>query len=52
MAASVKMTAIWDIAPCSLVEVDNVSEVLTSSIVRAIACFYESTRRNPRRLSS
>jgi hypothetical protein len=27
-----KMTALWSIAPCSLVEVTDVSEVLTASI--------------------
>jgi hypothetical protein len=30
------MTAFWDIAPCSLVEVDDVSEVHTASIIRAM----------------
>jgi hypothetical protein len=27
------MTAFWDIAPCSLVEVDRVSEVRTASVI-------------------
>jgi hypothetical protein len=27
-----KLTAFWDLAPCSLVEVDDVSEVLTAFI--------------------
>jgi hypothetical protein len=31
-----KMTAFWDIAPCSLIEAD-VSEVHTACIIRAIA---------------
>jgi hypothetical protein len=30
-----KVTAVWDIAPCSLAEVD-VSEVYTAFIIRAI----------------
>jgi hypothetical protein len=30
------MTAFWDIASCSLVEIDDVSEVRTVSIIRAI----------------
>jgi hypothetical protein len=29
---SMKMTAFWDVAPCSLVEVDWLSEVHTASI--------------------
>jgi hypothetical protein len=39
-----KMTAFWDITPCSLVEV-SVSEVLTASIIRAMK---EITRRTIR----
>jgi hypothetical protein len=35
-AASVKMTVFWVVAPCSLVEVADVSEVLAASIIRAI----------------
>jgi hypothetical protein len=31
-----KMTTFWDITPCSLVEVDRVSEVRTASIIRAM----------------
>jgi hypothetical protein len=31
-----KLTAFWDIAPCSLVAVDDVSEVRTSSIITAM----------------
>jgi hypothetical protein len=33
----INMTALWDMAPCSLVEVDDVSEVLITSIIRAIS---------------
>jgi len=32
-----KMTAFWNVTPCSLIEVDDVSEVRTASIIRAIA---------------
>jgi hypothetical protein len=54
-AASMTMIASWDIALCSLVEVSDVSEVRTASIIRAImkalhtyeisAYFNETTRR-------
>jgi hypothetical protein len=49
------MNGLWDVAPCSLVEVNDGSEVLTASIIRAMiavstsetsANFYEITRRN------
>jgi hypothetical protein len=33
-AASIKMTAFWDIASCSLVEVDRRFRVLTVSVIR------------------
>jgi hypothetical protein len=33
MAASVKMRAYWDIAPCSHVKFTDVSEVFTASII-------------------
>jgi hypothetical protein len=44
--ASMKVTAFWDVAPCSLVEVDDVSEVRTVSIIRArlIALMMEAVR--------
>jgi hypothetical protein len=29
-ATSMKITVFWDVAPCSLVEIDLVSEVLTA----------------------
>jgi hypothetical protein len=32
-----KTTVFWDVAPRSLVETDDVSEVITASIVRAIS---------------
>jgi hypothetical protein len=35
MTESMKVTASWDVAPCSLVEVD-VSEVHTASIIRVM----------------
>jgi hypothetical protein len=51
-----KATVLWDVAPCSLVKVTDVSEVLTASIhspddggskklCNAVS-FYESTRHN------
>jgi hypothetical protein len=33
-AASMKMTACWDTAPCSLLEVGGVTEVRAASIIR------------------
>jgi hypothetical protein len=36
MAVSTKMAVVWVVAPCSLVEVYNVSEVLATSIIRAM----------------
>jgi hypothetical protein len=35
------MAVFWDVAPCSLVEVTDVSEVLAASVN-----FYQTTRRN------
>jgi hypothetical protein len=32
-----KMTVFWDVTPCSLVEIKDISEVLTASIIRAIS---------------
>jgi hypothetical protein len=34
------MTVFWDVVPCSLVEVTDVSEVLAASIIRAIYCIF------------
>jgi hypothetical protein len=31
-----KMAVFWDVAPCSLVEVTNVSEVLAASIIALV----------------
>jgi hypothetical protein len=31
MVASIKMTTFWDIVPCCLIEVYNISEVYTAS---------------------
>jgi hypothetical protein len=54
-AASMKMTIFWDIAPCSLVEVTDVSKVLAAIIALMMektstsetsVNFYQSTRRN------
>jgi hypothetical protein len=30
-----KMTAFWDVVPCSLVEITDISETLSASIIRA-----------------
>jgi hypothetical protein len=49
MAASMKMTAFWDIEPCSLVEVDRRFIALTMEAVNTSETsvnFYETTRRN------
>jgi hypothetical protein len=35
-AVSTKMAVFWVVAPCSLVEVTSVSEVLAASIIRAM----------------
>jgi hypothetical protein len=43
-AASIMMTALWDIAPCSLVEVDLMMEAVITS--ETSVNFYETTRRN------
>jgi hypothetical protein len=54
------MTAIWDVAPCSLVNIIDASEALAASIIKALialmmkgartsetsANFYQTTRRN------
>jgi hypothetical protein len=49
------MTVVWDVAPCSLVEVTDVSEVLAASIIRVMEAastsensvnFYQTTRHN------
>jgi hypothetical protein len=33
------MTVVWDVAPCSLVEIDLCLQVLTASIIRAMSMF-------------
>jgi hypothetical protein len=59
-AASVNMTVFWDVAPYSLIEMADDSEVLTASIIRATSAlimkvistsetsisFYHTTRLN------
>jgi hypothetical protein len=58
MVTSVKMTAFWYIVLCRLVAVDNVSEVLTASVIlmmeavstfEILICFYRviHIERNP-----
>jgi hypothetical protein len=42
-AESMKMTAFWDIAPCSVVQVNHVSEMRTASII-TIALMMEAVR--------
>jgi hypothetical protein len=45
-----KVTALYFVAPCSLVKVNDVSEVLTAPVIRAIALFdagsFEETSRH------
>jgi hypothetical protein len=36
-AASMKMAVFWGVAPCSLVEVYDISDVRSASIIRAIS---------------
>jgi hypothetical protein len=38
------MTAFWDVAPCSLVEVDCISEVRTASIISVIMAALHTNR--------
>jgi hypothetical protein len=38
------MTAFWDIAPCSIVEQTNISEVRTASIIKVMKSRSTSTR--------
>jgi hypothetical protein len=51
-AASMKITVVWVVAPCSLVKFTDVSEVLAAFIVRAMSIalmmvnFYKTTRCN------
>jgi hypothetical protein len=40
-----KMTVFWDVAPFSLVEVTDVSEVLAASIIRVIVLKRRQTTR-------
>jgi hypothetical protein len=37
MAASMKMAVIWNVAPRSLVEVTDVSEMFAASVIKAIS---------------
>jgi hypothetical protein len=39
-----KIAIFWVVAPCSLVEVTSVSEVLAVSIIRVIALIMEASR--------
>jgi hypothetical protein len=34
---SVKMAVFWDVAPCTLVDIDSISGELTASIFRAMS---------------
>jgi hypothetical protein len=43
--SNIKITALWDVAPCSFVEVDDVLEARTVSIIRAIALKRRYTSR-------
>jgi hypothetical protein len=46
-AASMMMTVFWVVASCSQVEMTDISEVLTTFIIRVITVnFYENARRN------
>jgi hypothetical protein len=39
-AASMKLAAFWDVAPCSVVGTDDVSEVITVFVIRTIEISY------------
>jgi hypothetical protein len=43
-ATSMKFRVFWDVAPCSHVKLTDVSEVLTASIIRAVALLMEAVR--------
>jgi hypothetical protein len=36
MTGNIKMTVLWDVSPCSLVEYTDVSEVLPASVITAL----------------
>jgi hypothetical protein len=38
-----KLTVVWDIGMCSLVEIEDVSEAITGSIIRAMVHWTVST---------
>jgi hypothetical protein len=42
-AAGMKMTVFWDVAPCSLVKINDFLEVLTVFIIRVIARLHGAT---------
>jgi hypothetical protein len=51
--ANMEMTVLWDVAACSLIETDDVSEVLTVSIIKSVDQFKQDyTAQDPRRQSS
>jgi hypothetical protein len=45
---SLKMTVFWGVVPCSLVDIDDVSELITASIFRAMS-LPDYTVQHPRR---
>jgi hypothetical protein len=45
MVASMKMTTVWDIAPCSLVEIDRCFRGAFCALMEAVVYFNETTRR-------
>jgi hypothetical protein len=48
-----EMTVLWDVAACSLIETDDVSEVLTVSIIKSVDQFQQDyMAQDPRRQSS
>jgi hypothetical protein len=48
-AASMKMAVFWDVAQCSLVEIDRRFRGLTAFVIRAIALMMEAVRPLKRR---
>jgi hypothetical protein len=45
------MAVYWEVVPCNLVEIEDISEVLTASVTRVIGCrmsvkLYQTTQSN------
>jgi alkylhydroperoxidase family enzyme len=47
-----KMAVFWAVAPCSMVEITDISEVLAASIIRAVALMMEAAAVRTSNLTS